>query len=305
MSPFALALAIALHALIVLALVWLAAHQPREPLPETAIEVTVEPPKPPEPPKPLEPPKVAEPPAPAIPLGLRPPAERTAEKPTQVPRAAEQRNTPPAPDPPAARDAPPPTQVPPALPPTPTVEPPKQAAPTTTPKREEHAALAPSPVKPPPKPQAHAALAPPPVRPAPPPPRPELQPSPLAATPQRRSSAPPRAEEPSPSPFVNPADSYNRARISDNYLWQVVRKLAGYQYQARVTQRQGTTVVRIVIARDGRLLDVGIAQSSGVPAFDEGVLAGVRAGSPYAPLPPEIKGEQATFTLPLVSSSVR
>ena len=30
-----------------------------------------------------------------------------------------------------------------------------------------------------------------------------------------------------------------------------------------------------------------------------------RTGSPYAPLPPEIKGEQATFTLPLVSSTVR
>jgi protein TonB len=60
-----------------------------------------------------------------------------------------------------------------------------------------------------------------------------------------------------------------------------------------------------VSARDGRLLDVGIASSSGVPEFDQGVVAGVRAGAPYAPLPPEIKGEQATFTLPLVSSTVR
>ena len=178
--------------------------------------------------------------------------------------------------------------------PTPPVEPPKQAEAPVVP-----------PPKPAAKPQAHAALAPPPVRPAPAPQRPELRPSPLAAPSQRPPSAAPRAEEVSPSPFVNPADSYNRARISDNYLWQVVRKLAGYRYHARANVSEGITVVRIAIARDGRLLDVGIAQSSGVPAFDEGVLAGVRAGSPYAPLPPEIKGEQATFTLPLVSSTVR
>ena len=40
---------------------------------------------------------------------------------------------------------------------------------------------------------------------------------------------------------------------------------------------------------------------SGQPEMDRGVLAGVRSGSPYTPLPPEIKGDSATFTLPLVS----
>ena len=51
----------------------------------------------------------------------------------------------------------------------------------------------------------------------------------------------------------------------------------------------------------GRLLDVVVSQSSGYPEFDRGVLAGVRSGSPYAPLPPEIQGASATFTLPLIS----
>jgi hypothetical protein len=35
------------------------------------------------------------------------------------------------------------------------------------------------------------------------------------------------------------------------------------------------------------------------------VLAGVRAGSPYAPLPAEIQGASATFTLPLVSRNIQ
>jgi protein TonB len=65
------------------------------------------------------------------------------------------------------------------------------------------------------------------------------------------------------------------------------------------------TVVQIVIARDGRLLDVRVTQSSGVAEMDQGVLNGVRQGSPYTPLPPEIAGDRASFTLPLVSVPIR
>lgn len=115
-------------------------------------------------------------------------------------------------------------------------------------------------------------------------------------------SAGTQSENPSPSPFVNPADTYNKARAADNYLWQVVRRLQGYRYTANVNASQGITVVRVVIARDGRLLAVSVSRSSGIPEFDQGVLAGVRSGSPYAPLPPDIKGDSATFDLPLVST---
>jgi protein TonB len=132
--------------------------------------------------------------------------------------------------------------------------------------------------------------------------KPEYKPSPLSTAPSRRPPAGTQSENPSPSPFVNPADTYNKARAADNYLWQVVRRLQGYRYQANVSATQGITVVRVVIARDGRLLNVTVSRSSGVPEFDQGVLAGVRSGSPYAPLPPDIHGESATFDLPLVSS---
>ncbi|MBY0317619.1 MAG: TonB family protein [Reyranella sp.] len=132
--------------------------------------------------------------------------------------------------------------------------------------------------------------------------KPEYKPSPLSTAPSHRPPAGTQSENPSPSPFVNPADTYNKARAADNYLWQVVRRLQGYRYTANVSATQGITVVRVVIARDGRLLNVTVSRSSGVPEFDQGVLAGVRSGSPYAPLPPDIKGDSATFDLPLVSS---
>ena len=293
MSPAAIALAVLLHALLAVGLWELAKHQAARTPFEDAIEVTVEPPPPPKPPE-VQPPKpeTQTQPPPPIAAGLRPPADIISDKPTQAPQAPLKPNETPVPqptaDPEVARESQKEPPVPTPAPPEPTKpEPPKPA--------QQQASVAP-PAKPTPPPPP--ALVPP--RPPVPQQRPELQPSPLSPQ-QRRPPAASSAEPPSPHPFVNPADAYSRARVSDNYLWQVVRKLQGYRYMANTNVRQGTTVVRVVIARDGRLLDVTIAQSSGVPEFDRGVLAGVRDGSPYAPLPDEIKGASATFTLPLVS----
>ncbi|HTR85471.1 MAG TPA: TonB family protein [Reyranella sp.] len=279
MSPSAIVLAVLVHALAVLALWWMAKHPPKLPVDEQPIMVTFEQPKAPEPPPPPPQPKpevkLPPPPRPVPPpdLGLRPPAEIEADKATQVPsqiRAQPREMLLPQPPKPAAP------------------EPPKPEATPETPK--------PSPPLPP---QQHATTAVP-LHTAPPQQHVDPRPSPL--TNRRQPQAMARAEEaPAPSPFVNPADTYNRARAQDNYLWQVVRKLSGYRYYAKVDVQEGTTVVRVVIARDGRLLDAEIARSSGYPAMDQGVLAGVRQGSPYTPLPDSIQGSSATFMLPLVS----
>jgi len=330
MSPVAVALAVLLHGLVAFAIWWLSHGQARQPT-EDAIEVSLEQIKPPDP-KPESPKPPPEPPKPQAqpqqqvmpPIeGLRPPADIVSDKPTQAPPKGD-----------APKDAkfePPPPQLqdslpspePPSPPPTPTElakpEPPQptpQPTPAPPPQQQALAPPAttgqlPKPPPPAPKPPEQHALAappaPPPPKPQPPAPpmpqlqRPQLQPSPLTTAPTRRPPAGTQSDNPSPSPFVNPADTYNRARVADNYLWQVVRKLQGYRYTAHVNASQGITVVRVVIARDGRLLNVAVTRSSGYPEFDNGVLAGVRSGSPYAPLPPDIKGDSATFDLPLVS----
>jgi protein TonB len=248
------------------------------------VEVSFEQPKPPEPPPPAPTATPTPTPAPTPPVeGLRPPAEITSDKPTQVRPTSEN---------PSAQDRP---QSPPqesrekaleqafekAMPPLPKPTP----APTPPPKPQQQA-LAIPPANPNPRP-------PPPQPPQPQPAPPQIAPSPLSRVPQQeRPSAIARGKEaPQSSPFVNPADTYNRARVSDNYLWEVVRKLQGYRYQANVQGvSQSVTVVRVTIARDGRLLDVAIARSSGFPEMDSGVIAGVRAGSPYTPLPADIQG---------------
>ncbi len=72
-------------------------------------------------------------------------------------------------------------------------------------------------------------------------------------------------EEPQSSPFVNPADTYNKARAADNYLWEVVRKLQGYRFQANVQAPEGVTVLSVTIARDGRLLNAVVTARAAFP----------------------------------------
>jgi protein TonB len=226
-----------------------------------------------------------------------PPTPAPTPEPTPAPAPAVEQKTPSAP-PSTAGELPKP---PPPTPPAPQ-QPPQ-------PPQQQQALATPPPAKPPEKPQPPQQHQPPQPQqqqqakpPMPQLQKPEYKPSPLSTAPSRRPPAGTQSENPSPSPFVNPADTYNKARAADNYLWQVVRRLQGYRYQANTSATQGITVVRVVIARDGRLLNVTVSRSSGVPEFDQGVLAGVRSGSPYAPLPPDIRGDSATFDLPLVSS---
>ena len=335
MSPEAVGLAVLLHAALALALWALAHYRPTIEPPEDPVEITIELPKPPDPPKP--PPEQAQKPPPPVPQQMTPPPEglrpkgeesdrRTQRRPSgDAPkdiagpqqRSLEEEVPAPSPPPPPRIEArPEPQPAPPAEPkPAPQPPPPEIAAarpeallppPPTPPKPQEPPATHPPPKPAAPtvttiQPQQHPPLTPP----RPPPalsPHPSPQPSPLQARPQQQPPAIARREEaPSSSTFVNPVDERNRSLAQDNYLWEVVRKLRGYRYHANVPVMEGLTVVQIVVARDGRLLSAQIVRSSGVPAMDQGVLDGVRQGSPYTPLPSSIAGPSATFRLPLVS----
>jgi protein TonB len=157
----------------------------------------------------------------------------------------------------------------------------------------------------PPAPPPPAPKVPPPVQPrvqpAPTPQRtpqqPALQSSPLAQTPQSRADQ--QASRQAPS-FVNPAQTFGHRRVEDQYLWYIAQKLSQHQQFIRnTTAEAGSVVLRITIARDGRLVDVGLARSSGSASLDNFTLSMVRQAGPYMPLPDEIPGGQHTFILPL------
>lgn len=338
MSPAAAGLAVLLHAAAALAL-WDVTPTTRD-VPEEAIEVTIEratpedPPKveqpTPEPPKP-EPPKSeaakpAAPPAPPPPSA--PPVQQATPPPPPAsrgpagPRAAPPRpkfgipvpvpeprepNKAPAPDerqeataPPNPTPAPTPTVPPPSLDQMlPPVEMPQ--APTVT----HDAPKAASPATPPPPAPTPPAPAP---APAPsqrahnPPPAPSLPHSPLteprppAPNPQATASAPP------PTSLQNPADGYRKLRAQEQYLWRISARMSQYRYYSKDQSEQGTVVVRVVIARDGRLVEASVARSSGSPNLDKGVLEAARTAAPYDPLPADIPGDVAAFTIPLTYS---
>ena len=129
-----------------------------------------------------------------------------------------------------------------------------------------------------------------------------LQPSPLSRLPQEHtpSQSQPKASEPQTA-FVNPATSYTLTHAKDEYLWSVIHKFSLHLPVLREKNEGGTVVIRMVIARDGRLLDVSIARSSGVPALDNGMLQSVRIAAPYPPFPPEIPDAQLVFIQPFVA----
>lgn len=303
MSPSAVVLATLLHGAVVVAWWWaspLGAYDQTE----NAIEVTVESPAPRESPQvaavqaPPAPPASPPPSAPTRPtaqprLGLPPiGGSPEATKPAQTqPPVQAQPQPPPPPDPQQALA---PQTPPPPEPPPPVLEqvlPPIASPPAPLTSRD---IPKPPPAPPPPKPR-------PPQQPAqqqPPPQQQALKPSPL------RPTAPPGPQTAAPSPgpsvtFQNPADAYKSNRVKDEYLWRVAARISQYHVPAPNLLGQGALVVRLVIARDGRLLDSGIRQSSGVPAIDKGAIEAARAASPYAPLPWEIAGAAVEFILPL------
>ena len=81
----------------------------------------------------------------------------------------------------------------------------------------------------------------------------------------------------------------------------MIRKFSQHLPDLRQKNEGGTLVLRFVIARDGRLIDARIVQSSGVSALDEGMLESIRAASPYAPFPPEMTGSEVVYTQPFVA----
>jgi hypothetical protein len=63
---------------------------------------------------------------------------------------------------------------------------------------------------------------------------------------------------------------YGTRRAEERYVWYIAQKLSQHQQFVRnVSTEAGSLVLRITIARDGRLVDVGLSRSSGLPSLDE------------------------------------
>jgi protein TonB len=156
------------------------------------------------------------------------------------------------------------------------------------------------PVTEPPPPPTSRDFRRPPVR---PPPRlvqrlPVLPPRPSA--PQRPPAELP-ATMPSPVPGPDPGDVLaGRGRQRNDYLTRVFRHLDPYRfYSVSASHLHGRVVTRVTLARDGRVLDVIVASSSGSPALDAAEISAIRRGSPFPPLPAAMPGDSVILVLPM------
>lgn len=311
-------MALVLHVLVAAFLIWAPTHHPDEP--DDPIEVTMEaPPPPPAPkpePKPETKPEVQKPP----PKPAPPPPQQATALPGLAPRGAiGPKNTAPpmerglptdelppekAEQPKPKDEAPPPQALEqqalarlaePPTPPPPTLEkelPPVEAPPPPVTARDIPRITPPVPEKKPEAPrtppQQHA-------QPPRPPAAPQLQPSPLSRLPR---NAPSQQRETQPrSTFVNPADTYAMNTIAESYQYRVVDQVGRYQANLTGAAPTDSIVVRFTIARNGSLLSIAVVQSSGKPAIDRGLITAFQTVAPFPPLPPEIPGDSATFTL--------
>ena len=68
---------------------------------------------------------------------------------------------------------------------------------------------------------------------------------------------------------------------------------------ARGQNAEGVLIARLAIARDGRLLDVSLANSSGISQLDGRVVATIRGASPFPPFPADVAASSHTFTVPI------
>ena len=104
-----------------------------------------------------------------------------------------------------------------------------------------------------------------------------------------------------PSPVARTAPGYSHQRAQQDYLLQIVRKLSQSRFypRSREESERGVVVARLTVARDGRLVDVSLARSSGSADLDRNVMETIRRASPFAPMPAEIGAEGHTFIVPI------
>ena len=138
---------------------------------------------------------------------------------------------------------------------------------------------------------------------APPRPAQRTQPMPPRPAPpaQQRPAAEAPASIPAPLPGPNPADQIaGQGRQRNDYLSRVFRQLQQHRVFPRVAEdnkQSGIVMTRIVINRDGGLIDVRVTQSSGVPAIDQAELEAIRKAAPFPPVPSDMPGDPVALNL--------
>lgn len=133
--------------------------------------------------------------------------------------------------------------------------------------------------------------------------RPDILPVPSAVEPGKRgTSGRPEAlpentdlvlDLPSGQERFLTADSRNTVHQQYIEIWrQKVERVGNLNYppEAREQQLNGSLVLDVSLRPDGSLVDIAVLRSSGIPLLDAAARRFVEMAAPFAPFPPELKG---------------
>jgi len=93
-----------------------------------------------------------------------------------------------------------------------------------------------------------------------------------------------------------------RREILGPFVRGVREKIMGHKVYpdfARERGYEGRAIVTFELARDGRLVRLSVAQSSGYEALDEAAVKAIREGSPYEAIPAKLQDTSLSFRLPV------
>ncbi len=82
-------------------------------------------------------------------------------------------------------------------------------------------------------------------------------------------------------------------------LKEMIEKYKDYPIMARRGRVEGTSVIRFMLARSGRIKNAVILRSAGSGLLDNAALRAVREAGGFPPLPPEIDGQEIPFDVPI------
>ncbi|OZY85608.1 hypothetical protein CBP51_00715 [Cellvibrio mixtus] len=96
----------------------------------------------------------------------------------------------------------------------------------------------------------------------------------------------------------------NQQQLREVQNWQQqlqthLERRKRYPRQAQMRNQEGMPWVKFSMDRNGQVLSVTLAQSSGVDSLDKEALALVKRAAPLPAPPPEVEGETITLTVPI------
>ncbi len=103
----------------------------------------------------------------------------------------------------------------------------------------------------------------------------------------------------SPDGKADASIELNRVELFKSLVSEKIKKGVKYPERCRKLGIEGKVRLSFEIARNGKVLNAGVNESSGNDEIDASAIAAVRSGEPFLPFPQNAGGETIKFVIPL------